>query len=349
VLDYESTLELLDEEGKYARFEKQKKVNDDLALQVDVLKLELKEKIETNEYDLGLKVDDLKVRLENELKIIEGIPEAELGKELIEAHKKEMLALKAEVIKVNDELIQLKLRAENVDMQTQKLKEDMKNSENLLSEVALLEDTEGAISDTLFIVNRSGKDFATVDEINHNKKPLVFLYDNQENQIIKETMYLDEIIDSVIVSVFRTNDFKSIKLTIIDIVTGSKNFLGPRYTEFLTVIDKNTDIKKHAEQIEKLAKTIAASPEGDIISLNRTRYANGDPIDPFFVTQIVIPPIDSTNSEFQAPEEFWKASKEGDKYGFMPIFYVSKQDWENFRNGANDSKHRNNLSGFILF
>ncbi|WP_438315201.1 hypothetical protein [Sporosarcina sp. FA9] len=315
----------------------------ELKQQISMIQAELEEKLKSDKDLLELQMDEIKVKLDEELHKVEATPQIEWEKEELKSHEMKMRELKDEITNVNNKLSQLNSKRNELENEIQRLRAQLENGQDLLLSRPLKEETEGAISDTLYVLGKKEKEFVPIYEIKHYKEPLVLLYNNDENQITQQSTYIDSVIESIIESVIRINYFEFVKLSIVDIVAGAKKFLGPRYQSFLKVFDTNADIKDFTQQIEQSANRVARSQEGDITVLNKKRFADGDPIYPFYIPQIVIPPKGSTSSVLQLSDEFWRASKEGDKYGFIPIFYVSKQDWEAFEQETDDNKHSDKL------
>ncbi|MBQ3543860.1 MAG: hypothetical protein IJA34_02555 [Lachnospiraceae bacterium] len=181
------------------------------------------------------------------------------------------------------------------------------------------------MSNALYIANP--KDEYTIKaKIQHNKKPLVLLYDFWASQNENERAILnklEEYINQIMFSFARTDIYDLYEFHIYEPISGAKDFERPNYKMY------SYDDTKRDELANKIAQQVNYI-KGDIDEVNYERYKNGDSLIAYKVCIYVVPPeTDSVNTDVLGDIGRRNLMNTVNKnYGYLPIFFIQKKEWE---------------------
>lgn len=243
--------------------------------------------------------------------------------------------------KIDDHTGKIKILKEKAEELNKQLKELYKE---LTQSLVSIDESQGAFSDYLFISKENaGKNDLTPVEINElmfNKEPIVFLYDLEDATKVSESLY--PFVKKLTESFYLINSVELLDIMIIDPKDGAKEY--EKLNQFIKI---ENHIKNVSEKVDKA--TTAISKTGHSINeLNKLKYEEDGAsanyakniISYFMIqdSQASVRNIDYFN------QEMWGLINLGGQYGFLPIFFISLNDWEkSFSEGGRDILFIENL------
>ena len=223
-----------------------------------------------------------------------------------------------------------------------------------------LKEAEGILSDRFYVFNQEeweklqekredgmakGRQMPLkIHEIRHEKNPIVFLYDCEDSSRVATELYT--FMDAVNIGLFIINCRKIFDLYIFDPVSRGRAFMAAQEKGRLTVMD---DIRKLYDIINASMNFVAA--KGQQMSIDEW---NGRLVQEGYdeeemkqfgrykIVQFIVPEEESPQTTDFFSNDIWTTFDAGGRYGFLPIFYIKRSEWES----ALDSREKFN-SKFI--
>lgn len=200
----------------------------------------------------------------------------------------------------------------------------------LASELVRISESKGQISDYLFLTNAEVVDRevepVTITELNHQKEPVVFLYDFEDYSNVSKS--LDNFIRQIIGAFYMINSKESIKIIMTDPKDKARNYLQLMENNFIQIEE---NIRSLSETIDALGNTIGTLG-ASYNEINVSKYEeDGETANflEYIVSLFIIP--DSRTSNYEKDfftESLWNLVESGSQVGYMPIFFISLRDWK---------------------
>lgn len=275
----------------------------------------------------------------SEIEKFTGIPDDELGKTLIESYKKNVLEINNRIQQLEETIMGKKDEIKKNKLAIEKYRNYLEEFKNNLKYVQVdLKDTKGALCESTYLVSESKEELIPITDIHHKGKPIVLLYNLDENvsNISDVTSQLKNFISTLIEGFFRTNSLASMDLSIVDIVSGAKDFMAPPFNTFMTVYDKISKVRELIIKIEDLTEKVAKSVDGnDIKEVNAKRCENSDPPFKYQIVNFIVPPEDSNSNSNILNDDIWRLMQGCERFGFLPIFFVKEEAWNDVKSKKN--------------
>ncbi len=201
--------------------------------------------------------------------------------------------------------------------------------------IPTVEETEGVLSPNTYIQElNKDSDAVTFSVFDHNYRPSIFLYElDDSNRMGNVTQQLENFLKSLIEGFYRTNAINTIQQSLVDTVTGAKTFQSPAYSSILKVYEKNSMLRALIEQIEAEIKKVVNSSKGSIAEANRIRVKDSDPPFKYQIVYVMVPSGDNSGIHSIVNEDILRLMYDGDKYGFLPIFFIDVSEWNKYKSG----------------
>lgn len=261
--------------------------------------------------------------------------ENDVHEKLLSQYENENSALNMEVKALDGKYKRLLGQLDKLIADISISKEACDELEKSFDKIPSAEETEGALSPNTFIFGGKNDEGINVSVFDHNYKPSMFLYKlNEKNSMGNVTQQLENFLKSLIEGFYRTNAINTVQQSIVDTVTGAKTFQSPVYSSIVKVYEKNSMLRELVEQIEDEIKKVVNSSKGSLAEINKIRVMESDPPYKYQLVYIIVP---SGNSGGAIPniinEDIWRLMYDGDKYGFLPMFFVDESEWKNYKTG----------------
>lgn len=210
-----------------------------------------------------------------------------------------------------------------------------------------LVETRGMASDTLYIFNdevvaeldkavkncngETGDLFPVLlHEIRHEKNPIVFLYESKDSSTIATDLF--RFMDAINIGLYTINCKRIYDLFITDPKSKGINFKEQQKSGRLTIVD---DIKELDEIIGDSMDFVASKGQKiSIDELNAELVAKGNDEEDinkfgkYKIVQFIVPEEESIQTTDFFNNDIWTRFETSKKHGFLPIFYIEKNDWE---------------------
>lgn len=213
-----------------------------------------------------------------------------------------------------------------------------------------LKDTKGVLSDVFYIFNekkenKEDNSLTLLHEIRHEKNPIVFLYEKNDSSKMSEV--LPEFMKAVMTGLLFINCNLIYKMFIMDPISEGINFQELHKRGILTL---EKDINQLEKTIGESMRSVAEKcKNGSIDQFNAELIEKGNDEDEinnfgkYNVVQFIVPEEESVQTTDFFNNAIWSKFETSKKYGFLPIFYINKNDWES---ALNDQEKFN--SKFIM-
>lgn len=197
--------------------------------------------------------------------------------------------------------------------------------DNINNNTVGFDESQGVLSDFLYIYNEnSDEDPKRVIKIKHDKKPIVFLYDLEDKTNVSASLF--EFMKAVLAGIYTINANDAFDVIVTDPVSKARKF--EQMTKFLTI---ENDIKKLSDIVQNSMRKVAK--EGmHIDEHNRKMSSDGEDKVKYFkykIAEFIVPEEAAAQNTNFFDSDLWGTLGDGRENGFIPIFYISYEDWKN--------------------
>lgn len=197
--------------------------------------------------------------------------------------------------------------------------------DNINNNTVGFDESQGVLSDYLYIYNEnSPEDPKSVIKIKHDKKPIVFLYDLEDKTNVSASLF--EFMKAVLAGIYTINANDAFDVIVTDPVSKARKF--EQMTKFLTI---ENDIKKLSDIVQNSMREVAK--EGmHIDEHNRKMSSDGEDKVKYFkyiIAEFIVPEEAAAQNTNFFDSDLWGTLGDGRENGFIPIFYISYEDWKN--------------------
>ncbi len=197
--------------------------------------------------------------------------------------------------------------------------------DNINNNTVGFDESQGVLSDYLYIYNENSlEDPKSIIKIKHDKKPIVFLYDLEDKTNISASLF--EFMKAVLAGIYTINAKDAFDVIVTDPVSKARKF--EQMTKFLTI---ENDIKKLSDSVQNSMRKVAK--EGmHIDEHNRKMSADGEDKVKYFkykIAEFIVPEEAAAQNTNFFDSDLWGTLGDGRENGFIPIFYISYDDWKN--------------------
>lgn len=197
--------------------------------------------------------------------------------------------------------------------------------DNINNNTVGFDESQGVLSDFLYIYNEnSDEDPKRVIKIKHDKKPIVFLYDLEDKTNVSASLF--EFMKAVLAGIYTINANDAFDVIVTDPVSKARKF--EQMTKFLTI---ENDIKKLSDIVQNSMRKVAK--EGmHIDEHNRKMSLDGEDKVKYFkykIAEFIVPEEAAAQNTNFFDSDLWGTLGDGRENGFIPIFYISYEDWKN--------------------
>lgn len=197
--------------------------------------------------------------------------------------------------------------------------------DNINNNTVGFDESQGVLSDYLYIYNEnSDEDPKSVIKIKHDKKPIVFLYDLEDKTNVSASLF--EFMKAVLAGIYTINANDAFDVIVTDPVSKARRF--EQMTKFLTI---ENDIKKLSDIVQNSMRKVAK--EGmHIDEHNRKMSSAGEDKVKYFkykIAEFIVPEEAAAQNTNFFDSDLWGTLGDGRENGFIPIFYISYDDWKN--------------------
>ncbi len=203
------------------------------------------------------------------------------------------------------------------------------------------EETKCVLSPVTFVMSSDahhGPCGPRLSKFVHNGKPSVLLY-TLDGSKTDATTQLSPMLERMLLSFFTTNSMLTVcPQKIIDTITGAKSFKSKDYENLVEVVETSNQIRKLTDSLDGLAEMIVTNGARSLDELNERRINDsGVPVANNVVYFVL--PSDSGAASRVMSEEMWRLVRRGPNYGFLPIFLIERQAWEEYENDEDKFRH----------
>ena len=281
-----------------------------------------KQRIKEIEKELSLNMNDLAVQLSEELAAYEQRM-ADLDAQYESTHLAAMNVVDAKIKEIQDAIAQYESEfKDDVDAMDQLLK-------TITGDTVKPEEARGVLSNYLYLANKQeGTEPVVLQQIKHDKKPIVFLYDNDDN-LDDVSSFIYDFVKSTVMGLYTINPMTIMDVVIMELVTHGRKFA--KMNSGIDLVRISDDIKSLSDEIQQSMNDIARQGKSlDALNIDKFekegRNAN-EKYTKYKIVSFVVPrEADAVNTNFLT-SSLWGALVDGKENGFVPIFYISYQDW----------------------
>lgn len=199
-----------------------------------------------------------------------------------------------------------------------------------------IKDVDGKLKDYFFLPNGASDSVEPVFKIEHHKAPIVFLYDNPDDDA--DTIY--SFIDFVIQHILELNyhklfyffiNYYGMDISVRQMLRHIKEKTPIENIEFIN------DFKELSDKInDNLDINFSKCKNSDVDTFNHDllqRY--GEASQEYLRWSILhmYIPEEGNNIGEKIDPDFIGAMEEGARYGFLPVFYIPEDEWNSGKNG----------------
>lgn len=187
------------------------------------------------------------------------------------------------------------------------------------------DESQGVLSNYLYLFNdNSSEDPKEIISIEHNKKPIVFLYDIEDSTNISASLF--EFMKAVLTGFYTINANDSFDVIVTDPVAKARRF--EQMSMFLSI---ENDIRKLSVSIQNSMRKVAKTGMS-IDDYNRNMALNDEDKVKFLkykIVEFIVPEESAAQNTNFFDSDLWGTLGDGMENGFLPIFYISYSDWKN--------------------
>lgn len=197
--------------------------------------------------------------------------------------------------------------------------------DNINNNTVGFEESQGVLSDYIYLFNKNSKDDPKkYASINHDKKPIVFLYDIEESTNVSASLF--EFMEAVLAGFYSINAKDAFDVIITDPVSKARKF--EQMTRFLSI---ENDIRKLSDSVQNSMREVAKKGM-HIDDYNRKMSEDCEDKVKFFkykIVEFIVPEESAAQNTNFFDSDLWGTLGDGKENGFIPIFYINYSDWKN--------------------
>lgn len=228
-------------------------------------------------------------------------------------------------------------------------------------DTALVKDTKSVLYDSIFLGidnddTRDNNNVMNIKEFKHNKKPIIVIYDEVVEKVTGKTvaesinMELDKVINDMTLSFRLLNSKSSLRQYIVDLPICADDLASSAAKQAYCIEHYTNSLdgmKEHLEAIKGNRSKLVSNGVESIDKLNMKRFEDGEEPEKYNIVYFIMRVDEDITKQLDNV-----VLTNCDKYGFLPIFVISKKMWQGTKDGRSDFINNlidNNTNPVIMY